>query len=279
MNCEQRRDLMPLLLVDALDPPDATALRAHLATGCARCAAYLAEADATLAHLPFSLEPVTPRPEAKTALLVRIEAETAPAVVSYTTPLAMKPRTLRMPAWVRYVLPPAVAACLTFVVTAWYMVDSMKAQRGEFARLIGGREDHIKVLHSENATLAARMKRADDDVSHALGARKFIVLEGQAGQPRAFARAWFDPKRNAWHFRAFNLQPVGPKEAYELWFVTPYGRIVPASTFRPDERGEAYLVTTLPADVGPVAAARVTDEPSVGTFQPTGTVHLAGKAE
>jgi len=55
--------------------------------------------------------------------------------------------------------------------------------------------------------------------------------------------------------------------------------VVPASTFRPDERGEAYLVTTLPADVGPVGAAKVTDEPSVGTFQPTGKVHLAGKVE
>jgi hypothetical protein len=47
----------------------------------------------------------------------------------------------------------------------------------------------------------------------------------------------------------------------------------------PDEHGDAYIVVTLPKDVGPVSRAFVTDEPSVGTYGPTGKEHLAGKLE
>ena len=58
-----------------------------------------------------------------------------------------------------------------------------------------------------------------------------------------------------------------------------FGRKVPASTFRPNELGYAHVVASLPTDVGPVAGAFVTDEPAVGTFQPTGETHLSGKLE
>jgi len=44
-------------------------------------------------------------------------------------------------------------------------------------------------------------------------------------------------------------------------------------------RAAGYLVTSLDKDVGPVAGAFVTDEPSVGTMQPTGSTHLSGKVE
>lgn len=291
MNCEQRRDLMPLLLVDALDPVEAAALRSHISAGCPRCSAYLAEADATLALLPFALEPQAPRVEARGLLLSRIgvasDAVNEPATVGAPGDAEThRQKVLKFPRWARVILPPALAACLTFVATAWGMLDSMKKQRAEYATALKGHSEYIQALHEQNAamnktvrTMSTRVMETDRSIEDVLKARKFITLEGMSNQPKAFARAWFDPQRNAWHFRAFNLAQLGPKEAYELWFITPYGRVVPASTFRPDERGEAYLVTRLPADVGPVGAAKVTDEPSVGTFQPTGTVHLAGKVE
>src|SRR3954470_13963169 len=126
MTCEQRRDLMPLLLIDGLEPAEAAALRAHLATGCTRCAAYLAEADATLAHLPYTLDPIAPRAEARGRLIERIEAHAATSyqqgrgTVDYIRPQrAGSP--WRLPKWGRTILPPALAACLTFIATARYM--------------------------------------------------------------------------------------------------------------------------------------------------------------
>ncbi len=273
---------MPLLLVDALEPAEAAALRAHLTGGCPRCAAYLAEADATLAHLPYALDPQTPRPEARARLLNGIEAEltqtAAAAGPSDHRAGNHTPHILKMPLWLRRVLPAAVAACIAFVATAWFMLDSMQKQKSELAAALVGRDNNIRILNADYKALTNRFEQTTQIADNALMSRKFIMLEGQ-GHSRAFARAWYDAKRNAWHFRAFNLEQLPVKEAYELWFITPYGRKVPAATFRPDERGEAYLVCKLPDDVGPISSASVTDEPSVGTFQPTGDIHLAGKVE
>src|SRR3954451_22895503 len=109
MTCEQRRDLMPLLLVDALEPAEAAALRAHLATGCTRCASYLAEADATLAYLPFALDPVPPAPSARERLVARRGEHVPAAQLHGATPQRRQSRSLRLPVWVRKALPAAVA--------------------------------------------------------------------------------------------------------------------------------------------------------------------------
>src|SRR5258707_13429073 len=103
MTCEQRRDLMPLLLVDGLEPAEAAALRAHLASGCTRCASYLAEADATLAYLPYALDPVAPAPVARERLMERVGQHLPPAYAQTTT--TRSPRRQRMPVWVRWALP------------------------------------------------------------------------------------------------------------------------------------------------------------------------------
>src|SRR3569833_740988 len=109
---------MPLMLVDALEPADAASLRAHLATGCTRCAAYLSEADATLAYLPFALDPVAPAASARDRLMQRLGTHVSEIQKSQA------PRRLPlMPTWARRVLPPALAACLTIIATAKYMMN------------------------------------------------------------------------------------------------------------------------------------------------------------
>ncbi|MDB5320770.1 MAG: putative anti-sigma factor [Phycisphaerales bacterium] len=273
MNCEQRRDLMPLLLVDGLEPAEAAALRAHLAGGCTRCAAYLAEADATLAYLPYALEPVAPAAAAREQLMDRIAQHVPVAAHLRNAPPARRGRGgLRMPAWVRKALPAAVAACVTFIVTAKYMIgvqhthdDVLQKQLVKVQGEASSRDQRNRELVTQTELLQSPSLR-------------LIRMDGVA-QPKASARALWDARRQAWHFYAYNLDTLGPKEAYELWFVTPYGRKVPAITFRPNELGNAYVVTSLDKDVGPVAGAFVTDEPSVGTMQPTGSTHLSGKLE
>src|SRR4051794_41003175 len=123
MNCEQRRDLMPLLLVDGLEPAEAAALRAHIATGCTRCASYLAEADATLAYLPYSLEQTAPAPAARDRLFNQINQ---PVPARPQLAQARHPHILRMPGWVRAALPTAIAACIVFIATVQIMLHMQK---------------------------------------------------------------------------------------------------------------------------------------------------------
>jgi hypothetical protein len=270
MNCEQRRDLMPLLLVDALDPADAAALRAHVASGCTRCASYLAEADAILNHLPFALDPVSPPAGAKTRLMERVKQSTPAAALA-----PKRGGRLWLPGWARKSMPAAIAACLAFVATVQGMLhiqrgrdEAARKQNNELQQVILEKSKHNSMLSTEVAI-----------AKNLYSSSKQITLVG-ATQPKAFGRAMWDAPRGAWHFKAFNLEPLSKDVAYQLWFETPYGRKVPtAKTFTPDEHGDAYVVVTLPQDVGPVSRAFVTDEPSVGTYQPTGTVHLAGKME
>src|SRR4051812_14773238 len=141
MNCEQRRDLMPLLLVEALEPAEAAALRAHLATGCPRCSAYLAEADAILAHLPFALDPIAPQAGARGRLMGR-GAQHAPTVATHSSVRLNEPSRTRMrlmPRWARAVLPAAVAACIVFVATVQYMLRLQhgreEQQRAQFVKV------------------------------------------------------------------------------------------------------------------------------------------------
>jgi hypothetical protein len=271
MTCEQRRDLMPLLLVDALEPAEAAALRAHLATGCTRCASYLAEADATLAYLPFALDPVPPAPAARERLVARL-GEHVPHEHLQMTPRKQSRGGLRLPVWMRKALPAAVAACLTFIVTAKYMLSVQHTHDDVLQKQLVKVQGEASSREQRNRELVTQTELLQSP------ALRLIRMDGMA-QPKASARALWDARRQAWHFYAYNLETLGPKEAYELWFVTPYGRKVPAATFRPNELGNAYLVTTLAKDVGPVAGAFVTDEPSVGTMQPTGSTHLSGKVE
>jgi anti-sigma-K factor RskA len=221
-----------------------------------------------LAHLPYALDPVAPPAGARARLMDRLTQH--PSQVRPSRERAQK--ALRLPSWARRVLPPAVAACITFVATAKYMMsvqhkhdDAMQQQLVSVKREVATQDQHNRELVTQTELLHSPSLR-------------LIRMEGVA-QPKASARALWDGRRKAWHFYAYNLQTLGPKEAYELWFVTPYGRKVSAATFRPNELGNAYLVATLDKDVGPVDAAFVTDEPSVGTFQPTGSIHLSGKLE
>jgi hypothetical protein len=273
MNCEQRRDLMPLLLVDGLEPAEAAALRAHLAGGCTRCAAYLAEADATLAYLPYALEPVAPAAAAREQLMDRIAQHVPVAAHLRNAPPARRGRGgLRMPGWMRKALPAAVAACVTFIVTAKYMISVQHTHDDVLQKQLVKVQGEASSRDQRNRELVTQTELLQSP------SLRLIRMDGVA-QPKASARALWDARRQAWHFYAYNLDTLGPKEAYELWFVTPYGRKVPAITFRPNELGNAYVVTSLDKDVGPVAGAFVTDEPSVGTMQPTGSTHLSGKLE
>jgi hypothetical protein len=260
MTCDQRRDLMPLLLMDSLEPAEALELRAHLAGGCPRCAGALAEAETALSYLPFALRETVPGAVVRDRLMARISRG--------------EPRrgTGRVSRWIRAAMPAALAACLTFVATAWFMMRVNRAQRVQYDEVVSTRERTIQ-------SLVRQVRDTNGTLEPLLHSRRQAVLASPT-QPRAFARVWWDEGRRAWHFRAFGLeQPESAKIAYELWFITPYGRKVPAVTFKPDSQGGAYVVVTVPAEVGPIAAFAVTDEPSVGTFAPTGVAHLYGKVE
>ena len=75
MKCEQRRDLILLDAIGALDSTTHEEIRAHLATGCATCAGYLTEAEETVASLPYLLQPIEPPERVRNKLFARIREQ------------------------------------------------------------------------------------------------------------------------------------------------------------------------------------------------------------
>jgi hypothetical protein len=97
-----------------------------------------------------------------------------------------------------------------------------------------------------------------------------------AGGPTG--RILWDPAQRKWYIYVFDLKPPAPGRIYELWFITPDQKKVPAGLIAvgPDGRGSA--VAELPKDLGPVALAAITDEPGL-VQAPTGQIHLVGQVQ
>ena len=73
MNGEDRRDDVLLYVSGVLDGPEGSEVERYLAEGGPRAAGELAEAEATLAHLALSLDPLEPPERVKRALLERVK--------------------------------------------------------------------------------------------------------------------------------------------------------------------------------------------------------------
>src|SRR5436190_3836616 len=82
VTCSERQDLIFLYAADQLEPAEAEALREHLATDCPICVGALAEAQATLAHVAMSIDPIAPPPEAREKLMSRISTTRSRATQS-----------------------------------------------------------------------------------------------------------------------------------------------------------------------------------------------------
>lgn len=282
MNCEDRQDLMPLYLVDALDDTEREALRAHVKTGCPRCAGYLAEAQAVLAHLPLTLEPITPPDSVRQRLLRRVAQQTSQASTpqaAAATPLEVEDRPENQPYrpprsyWLGSTAASLVAASVAAMMT--YMAVSIPAhnQRDEL--------DALKTRIAQKDQLIHDMQQRVETIDQAMQmlrspSLKVVSLGGTESQPQARGRVFWDTNRRQWHFYADGMAQPGSGKTYELWWITSDDRKIPAGTFDVDSTGRGSLVVDLPEGLEGLALAAVTDEPIGGVLQPTGTIQMVG---
>ncbi len=270
MTCEQRRDLILLYVADALDDADQTEVRRHLAGGCVACAGHLAEAQATFAAVPLSLDPVAPPAGLKQRLMDRIDRSVGTATADRRS-------------WAWRVFPAAAAAALAAVGT--YAVVGVHRPAAE-ARLTHDADARMALLR----TVVADRDRTVDELRARLAGQQQLVqalqsprtqvvaLAGLAAQPHAAARLVWQPAAGRSVLLASGLAPPPPGRTYELWYITAAPKPVRAVTFTVDSDGSATITATIPPGLSPLAMAAVSDEPAGGTDAPTaGHVLMAGK--
>lgn len=137
-----------------------------------------------------------------------------------------------------------------------------------------------EVLDAHRAATASAARAADAERAlETIGSPATrVIAMGPAGpQPEAAARIFWDEPHASWRVDFTHMKIPSPGHTYQLWFITPDQRKVSAGTFGVGNDGEASIVIKIPAELGAIALAAVTEEPEGGVPQPTGAIQLVGK--
>lgn len=255
MDCVERQDQILLYASNALDEAEAEELRAHLATGCAKCNAALREAKDFAGDLLGSLTPVTPSVGLKHQLMQSVLRDlVAPAKRSSDV------KRLRMIGYV-------AAASIGFIMGMLLM----------YSRLTPQSDYQDKMRQLEVALADSRM--SNQELQQMLGSSQTKLVSMGSAPDQPGGRALWDQEKRKWHQYIFNLKPPANGRTYELWFIPAGGKPIRAGIFDTDAKGAGVLVADLPADLRDLAVVAITDEPAGGSDQPTTTPFLVAKLQ
>ncbi|HYW50018.1 MAG TPA: anti-sigma factor [Gemmatimonadaceae bacterium] len=162
----------------------------------------------------------------------------------------------------------AIAATALFVVSAFRLRDTMQE-----------RNDAQVALREATATTTAlqgKLAVSDSLVTAMSGANVRVVELASTQQMSPGAKMFWDRVANRWTLVTHDLKPVPSGRTYQLWLVTAKAEKISAGTFNTDERGRAVVQATYALAEADLAAIAITEEPTGGSPQPTGTILVAG---
>lgn len=169
----------------------------------------------------------------------------------------------RIPAWLGW----AVAASMTLAAIHFYQ------QREATRARVAAQAEQIARLSANEARAHALLSALVDPAAQ----RVSLSLTKAAAPPQPSARATYLAGKGTLILLASHLDPLPEGKTYELWVIPASGKApVPAGVFRPDERGNATVVTARLAGVGAAKAIGVTIEAAGGSATPTLPIVLAG---
>ena len=281
MNCREAQDVIPLQAAGAAVPEESAHLEAHL-QNCPHCRELMGDFTEIAAHLAIAVNP-TPVPGVlREALERRIDQSLTPAS------LKIPPQNSRM----GFIL--AMAASIALLIAmgmSLYIQHLQKTEIHGLHQLLAFSEDQNRKVISHEATvvtdwenrvqrLESRMQQADEVINMLKVPHLQIAsLEGAGKQPSAFGRLFWDKHAKIWKFCAADLKQLQSDKTYELWWITPASKKIPAGTFNVDDTGFVMFTPTIPAGMklSHTLTAAVTIEPAGGDLQPQGPVELIGK--
>jgi anti-sigma-K factor RskA len=256
---EERDEQIWLHAVGALDATEADAVRRLLAEGDPADAAAYAEALATIARLPESLDQSPPPDAVRQKLLSRALADRG-EISSSTT--SEKSSNKALP-WIAGI---AAAIAIGLALLSMRLNDKLTRRGEEADKLV--------------ARLRSRLTNANKLVAVAT-ARDLAMVQLTSAAPNSTARGrvFWDKDRNQWNVMVFDLAPPPAGREFEVWFIMPDQKKIKAGMFQVNAQGNGGMMLKVPPDLKNIALAAITDEPMGGSDQPTGQVQLAGKVE
>jgi anti-sigma-K factor RskA len=247
-----------------LDGEDRSLFEAHLAAGCAECAAALREAEEALTALAREAPPAIPPAAVKQALLARVAVERARGVAAPPPPARPRPR------WFPW-MAGAVAAGLAAFFAGMFVAAHYERELGRVVRETGALRERLR---QQEAALRVELAAASRVVELLRNPETRVVpLRGTAPAPAAAGRlVWHEAAGG--HLYVTNLTPLPADKTYELWTISG-GTPRPAGLFAVDARGAGTLRVEPVPGGGAVDVFAVTVEPAGGMPAPTGPIVLA----
>ena len=292
MTCEERRDLMLLYVTGALEPAEAAEVRGHLVGGCPACAGALAEAEATVHRIPESLAPLAVPGGAWGRIEKRIAVSGGKPGAG--EPLKISERRYSVAAMVRVAAALLVIGLLLFEISN--MRNSQKRAENEVVRLfqenndlrrdaatantlqvrVADLERQVRAMEDGNQKMMVMLDQAQQNyvgkITRLMHADQYAVAPAQ--DKGATGTLFWKKGDGTWTLMASNLKPLPAGRTYEMWIVTAKGEKLAAGTFDPTSSGTAMYEMKLPADVGAIQLAAVTDEPIGGVAKATGQIQF-----
>jgi len=260
-----RRDDLLLYASGVLEEAERLEVERYLAKGGPRAAGALAEAEATLAHLALSLDPLEPPERVKQALLERV-ANARPRLLrlrgSSRRGPAPRSRT-RVGRGIRIGLAGAAAASLVWL-----------GAYGVLTARVGGLERTLvqQAASLDLLTAAVTSAPASPEV-------KVIELVGPALRHRGFGRMVQNWQTGECYLFVRGLRRPEHGYSYRLWFTSMEDGVVAGGRLLPDGQGHASFLTLMPRNVDLGAPVVITLEPdqSLPGAGPSGSPQLVGE--
>jgi anti-sigma-K factor RskA len=282
---EEYEERVALYALGALSQHEARSFERHLADGCSSCNVATLQFEQTVGNIALDTPAAAPSAYLRDMLMARIDREDqTPAHSGLSPRSSQETRTLSQkpsgssPSRGRVILPWAIAASLAIgVLGSLFALGRAGREADNLRAQMSASEGRLREIEAD---LGRQRQRTDElsqinDVLASTDHRE-ITLAGQPEAPSASAKVYWNTSENKWVLTA-NLPPPPRGKVYQLWFVTAQEKIS-AGLIMPDESGHAFSVTTVPPNIGVIAAAAITLEPEGGSKQPTMPIHALGLA-
>jgi anti-sigma-K factor RskA len=314
---EDYKEMLTAHALGALEPDEALALDAHLAT-CPECRAELDQWLDTAAALAYSVPQAEPNANLRASILQNARTHTQVAesvkrsdgITGESLKGATAPRDAsNAPAGI------SNASTEISITSAETSTDSSKAstnvlpfapparRKWSAPAMLGTLAASLAVaalilsllslwqrnsrMQAEINSLRERLGQTQGELARLLEMQAPLaspdshaaMLAGTNVAPRAHAMLAFDKRTGRAMLLAYDLPPAPAGKAYQLWFIAD-GHVMPGVVFTPDARGRAEVRDQMPAEglKAPSAIFAVTLEPAGGVVAPTGDKYLLSQS-
>lgn len=265
LTCDEVRELLPLLALNALDVAEQDVVDDHLA-GCSACLEELAGYSETAAALALALPQADPSPALKGRVLSEARrARVVPGGVHRgripPPPVTSMQRASRWRVSLSSLVA-SVALVLAAGSTVWAMSlrSELDAQNARIATLSERANNYARVT--------AVLQAADTQIR---------LLQSTGDAPEAFGRVYIDPDSSEGMLMVRNLPPLPQGKVYQLWVAGQDGTRESAGLLTwTDKAGNGYALIKCPDKLSRWQSFGVTMEPAGGSQIPTGSRLLGG---